>query len=136
MNILIAWKDDYNLNFNRIDQQHRKLIDLLNIVYNSLTNKEKDNIVEDVISDLLDYTFIHFREEEKHFMEFNYKDGPEHIAEHEFFIDKVKWLQADHASNEPGVKEDVVVFLQKWFINHIMHSDKKYQECFIKGGLQ
>jgi len=136
MNILIHWKEEYSLNIHRIDEQHKKLIDMINVLHNSLSQNEKDDILDQVISDMIDYSFIHFRDEEKYFIQFGYENATEHILEHQYFLKNAEKLRQDHSLNDPTLKYEVVMFLQKWFTNHIMHSDKKYQDCFINGGLK
>ena len=136
MNTLIQWKEDYNLNIKNIDQQHRKLIDLINILYDSIAQQENDRVLDEIMSDLIDYTFIHFKNEERYFIKFQYDDAQFHIAEHQFFLRQVEKLQAEHTSKDLTVKLETVLFLQKWFLNHILKSDKKYGEVLIRGGMK
>ena len=44
MNIVIHWKEDYSTGIDEIDQQHKKLIDMINVLYDSHIRKEKDDV--------------------------------------------------------------------------------------------
>jgi len=71
MNILIDWSEEYSVNIKKFDQQHKKLFDLINFLNDSLIRNEDDDILEQILSDLIDYTFVHFKEEEKYFTSSN-----------------------------------------------------------------
>ncbi len=135
MNILIHWKTSFELGLKEIDQHHKKLVDLINLAYDSyVCNLPKDSI-QQVIEELIDYAFIHFKFEEKHFEKFGYENTGDHIKEHQFFINKINQLQTDWNIGSTQKKQEVVDFLKKWLEHHIMNSDKKYVACFLKNGM-
>jgi hemerythrin len=136
MNILVKWKEDYSVNLTEIDQQHKKLIDMLNMVYDSLIREEKDDVLDQVISDMLDYAFVHFKNEEKYFALFRYKDASAHIAEHQVFTKKAEMFKCKNELDDFALKLETLIFLRDWLINHILKSDKLYLETFIKGGVK
>jgi hemerythrin-like metal-binding protein len=136
MNILLHWSDDYSLNIKRIDEQHKKLVEMINRVYDSIIRNEDDDVLDQVISDMADYAFVHFKNEEKYFEQFSYEEASSHIAEHKFFLKKVEKFRDEHKSHHPELKQEVMSFLQKWLTNHIMHTDRKYKDCFLKGGIK
>ena len=83
MNILLHWKQEYSVNIKEIDQQHRKLFDLINLLYDSSLLNEKEDILEKIFVELKDYAFVHFKDEEKYFARAGlsgYKDAPAHMA--------------------------------------------------------
>jgi hemerythrin len=136
MNILIHWSDAYSVNIKEIDQQHKKLFDMINMVYNSFIEDEKDDVLDQVISDMMDYAFVHFKNEEKYFIQIGYEDAPSHISEHQFFLKKVERLKTEHRVQDARLKQEVMIFLQEWLTNHILVTDKKYVDSFIKGGIK
>jgi hemerythrin-like metal-binding protein len=136
MNILIHWKEDYNLNIKEIDQQHKKLFDIINVVYDSMIREEEDEVLGQAISDLSDYAFVHFKVEEKYFEQVGYEDAPFHIAEHRKFLDRIETFRMEYSVNGAKYAKEVMFFLQEWLNNHILHVDKKYMETFIKNGIK
>jgi len=136
MTLFIEWNEDYNLGFKEIDQQHKKLVDIINVLYDSYIKGERDTVLDQVISDLKDYGFIHFKEEETHFNQCNYEDTENHIAEHHHFLKKIQEFHRRHLSNDDRLMEELFTFLKDWLTNHIMVSDRKYVETFKKFGVQ
>lgn len=136
MNILIHWNEEYSVKNKELDQQHKKLIDMLNQAYDSLFRDEKDDILEQIITDMKDYAFIHFKNEEKYFAQSGYEDAPAHIAEHQFFLKNVEKFCAEYKAHDAALRNEIMIFLQDWLIKHIMWSDKKYMESFIKAGIK
>src|SRR5208337_311615 len=101
MNILIHWKEDFSVKIKELDQQHKKLFDLINLLYDSYMRKENDEMLAQILADLKEYAFVHFKEEEKYFSHaelIGYKEVPNHILEHQLFIKSVEKFQAKYQS--------------------------------------
>jgi len=136
MNILIYWKEEYNLNIKEIDQQHRKLVDMINVLYDSILRKDDEDVLEQTISDMRDYAFVHFKTEEKYFAQVGFSDAESHQAEHHFFLENVEKFYSEYQTYDLTLAKEVLTFLQEWFINHIVNVDKKYVPSFVNGGIQ
>lgn len=136
MHILIRWNKSYELNIKEIDQQHMKLINLINILYDSFLRKEHDNVLEQTISELKDYAFVHFKEEEKYFEQVMYEDSSYHIAEHQYFLDSVERFQQEYLMHNQTITPRMINFLKDWFTHHILNSDKKYVASFFRHGIK
>lgn len=136
MNILIHWKSTYELGIKEIDQHHKKLIDLINMAYDSYIINMQGETTQQVTDELIDYAFVHFKFEERYFEKFSYEHTEEHLMEHKFFINRVHQLQSDWNNGTLQKKQEVVDFLKKWLEHHILNSDKKYVDCFVRNGMQ
>jgi len=136
MNILISWDEKFELNIKEIDQQHKKFIDMINVFYDACICKVPDDVLEQTIADMRDYAFVHFKNEEKYFEKFGYKEAPSHIAEHYFFMENIEKIQEEYCLNNSVLPPKVLTFLQEWFTNHIMNSDKKYVASFVENGIK
>ena len=135
MNILIHWSSNLELGFKEIDQHHKKLVDLINLAYDSYMVNLPDSTIQEVISELIDYAFVHFKFEERYFARFGYENTVDHINEHHFFISKINQFQKDWHNGSKQKKQEVVDFLEKWLQYHILNSDKKYVDCFVRNGM-
>jgi len=131
----INWKKNFNTNVAEIDEQHQRLVALINELYESYVEKKHKDTVGKVIKELVDYTVYHFDTEEKYFKQFNYEHTEEHINEHKSFIDEVTKFNKNFGKNEGILTTEVLLFLQKWITSHILGSDMKYVECFADNGL-
>ncbi|HEX3009490.1 MAG TPA: bacteriohemerythrin [Bacteroidales bacterium] len=135
MNILIHWKKEYELGIKEIDQHHKKLVDLINMAYDSHISNIPGDTLQQVTTELIDYAFVHFKFEEKYFEKFGYEHAEEHIREHQFFTKKIAQLQSDWRMGSAEKKQVVIDFLKKWLDHHILNSDKRYVDCFRRNGM-
>ena len=134
-NNYIQWQDNYSVNINFIDEQHKILINIINELYDDIIIKKKFVDVNNLLSKMVDYAATHFSTEEKYFIEFQYNDSINHIKEHKYFIEKVNEFIEKSTLIKSSVPLEALYFLQDWLINHILISDKKYIDCFKNGGL-
>ncbi len=133
--VFFSWKDSYSLKISEIDEQHKVLISIINDLYEAFVNKEHASKIDEIISRMADYASMHFGTEEEYFEKFGYKQAPEHITEHEKFIEKVYNFMYDYKNNKTALTYEVLTFLQKWLTNHILISDKKYSVLFQENGM-
>lgn len=132
---MLEWKEEYSLGLQEIDNQHIKLIELINRLYDAFIKRQQSDEVIKVIVELSEYIDVHFSTEEVYFKRFNYAETTEHIKEHHFFIEKVKEFQTQVKENKGRYVFNIINFLQDWLVNHVTVTDKKYIECFKKNGV-
>lgn len=132
---MLEWKEEYSLGLQEIDNQHIKLIELINRLYDAFIKRQQSDEVIKVIVELSEYIDVHFSTEEVYFKRFNYAETTEHIKEHHFFIEKVKEFQTQVKENKGRYVFNIINFLQDWLVNHITVTDKKYIECLKKNGV-
>jgi hemerythrin len=131
---LIVWNDKLSLKIKSIDDQHKKLIELINDFYENITNRSNKENVSQVLSGLKKYIEEHFAYEEKYMKFYHYPDFDSHKKEHDFFIKKVEDIEEKLNSEQIILSLDITSFLFDWLKKHIMISDKKYSETFIEKG--
>lgn len=121
------WDEKYLLNINVIDEQHRGFFDL---VKNELSrnNKPGEKQLVEVINHLEDYIKEHFYTEERLLIKSGYNDIENHKAQHAFFIEKVDKMKLEIDYNNPLLYNKLIDFMKKWFLSHIVHSDRKFKE--------
>jgi len=132
---MLEWKEEYSLGLQEIDNQHIKLIELINRLYDAFIKRQQSDEVIKVIVELSEYIDVHFSTEEVYFKRFNYAETTEHIKEHHFFIEKVKEFQTQVKENKGRYVFNIINFLQDWLVNHVTVTDKKYIECLKKNGV-
>lgn len=122
---LIIWKEAYSVNIAEIDNQHKKLIELINNLHDAMiTGKAKEEMSK-ILSGLVDYTLYHFATEEKIFDQYDFPGSKAHKKQHSDLIEQVAALQKKHEDGERVLTIDVMNFLRDWLNDHIMGSDKK-----------
>ena len=132
----INWSDTYSVQIKEIDDQHKKLIDLINELFDSMQIGQSSKVIVRILNDFVDYTVFHFKNEETYFDRFNYEETEEHKAKHKRLVDKVIKIKSDFESGKTLISADLLKFLKRWLFEHILETDKKYVECFQQNGLK
>ncbi len=131
----IEWSNQMSVGVFEIDLQHKKLVGMLNHLFEAMQEGKSSRILKTIIDELVEYTKVHFETEEKYFHQFSYAEKEEHIEEHKSFVDTLEKFISDYKAGRIGLSADLLRFLRKWLFAHIMGSDKKYSSLFIQNGL-
>jgi len=132
--ILIAWDEYYSVGFDLIDEQHKKLVDMINDLYSSFISGEAQEKAPGIVDEMIKYTDYHFKTEEKFFDEYNYPETQKHKEIHASFVNKAIELKEGLDSGQVTVSYDIMNFLRQWLIDHILKEDKKFAAFFSKKG--
>ena len=125
---LFPWQKNYALGIPIIDEQHQKLVHLLNKLAVGLAYQAAKLEIKNIFNELTQYTIYHFQTEENTWQE-SFADDTwmkTHQKIHDNFVSKVfelQFLENDETDNE--VIEDVLSFLTNWLIYHILDSDRR-----------
>ncbi|EQB86705.1 hypothetical protein M918_12615 [Clostridium sp. BL8] len=116
-------------NIKKLFEISSRAYELLN---NSLAIDKYDRIME-IISELKDYTVFHFSQEEEYLIKNNYKKLLSHKIEHDAFIRKFAEIDLNKVEyQQDAYILDILEFLSKWIIDHILIRDKHYSETIKK----
>jgi hemerythrin len=129
---LFTWKDSFSVNVSQIDNQHKKLFELGNKVYELVALGDYydhyDEIM-DILRELKEYTIYHFSKEEALLKKYNYDetDFIKHKDEHTYFIEKISNINI-YELDEDQLKflTDALGIIAEWITSHILFTDKKY----------
>jgi len=126
------WDESYSVNIRDIDEQHKKLLSLLNSVVLANNNGES---VDSVVDELVDYTVKHFGFEEGLLSEHGYPDIGKHKQIHGALIKRATSIIGSMDTNSTDSVEKLIEFLVSWIVNHIKGTDMKYREFLNKKGV-
>jgi hemerythrin len=133
MEMFFEWKDEYRMEIDEVDKQHKKLFDLGRKVSNLIQNKDISNQVNaigEILNELIAYTQEHFNQEEAFMMKQQYIDLATHRMEHDFLRKKLLYIDnMDLSSHDTIVK--LVSFLSDWISEHIIISDMKFKKYLL-----
>lgn len=133
---IVLWDNSFSVNVREIDEQHEKLFDLINSLYDAMKKGLGKEILPKIIDELFHYVEKHFSTEEKYFDRFNYPESESHKIEHYNFLKKVSEFKKSYEEGQIGLTIDIITFLQEWLIRHIKVVDKKYSAFFNENGLK
>ncbi len=132
---LIVWSDEYSINVNIIDQQHKRWINIINKLYNKFRSGKALEDLMQIFNELSDYTDYHFGFEEKYMSEFKYAEFKEHKKKHKLFLEQLNNFKHEYSDGRIDVAYRLMATLRKWVKIHILEDDKMYSNLFIKNGL-
>lgn len=136
MKILFQWDDNLNIGIEKVDEHHRKLVDLINQLHDAMLEKKTKDVMVSILGELLDYTIFHFGFEETYFEKFGYQEMESHKKAHESFINKIAKFKEDVNKGSFLVSIEMMNFLVDWLIKHIQGSDPRYVPLFRANGLK
>ena len=134
----INWTKEFSVGVKELDEQHQKLIAIINQLFTLYSEKKfKDVDVDPIFKQLLDYADYHFGTEEHYFNLYNYEKKEPHIAMHNAYRQKIKDLKDEYdANNSEKTLFAINNFLNDWWIWHINNADKEYTAYFNANGLK
>jgi len=128
---LIEWKDELSVGIDEIDAQHKKWIAIINELHNSIMEGDSLASLEKTVKEVEEYTFFHFREEEKLLEKVNYPELSRHSRVHFSFRQEIIRVKSAILSGEVVLRTQVMSVLKNWLLDHIMKEDMKYAD-FIR----
>lgn len=126
----IQWKESYSVGNETIDSQHKKLIDMINSMIRNKGCNVDSEVVSYVLSEMIEYACSHFKNEETYMEQIAYPELKLHKEEHKQFKFKASNFCLDTMKDKPSIPDEILQFLSKWLINHILHSDMKYKTFY------
>ena len=123
---LIKWRDSYSVGVDKFDEEHKLLVDLINELFEVVRDKKNVNSLQDAIAKLIEYTRIHFADEEEAMEEVAYPYLEEHKEIHANLLQQVLEFQEELRSEKEELRTDFYKFLREWLTNHILDEDMKY----------
>lgn len=130
----VEWSQDLSVGLEEIDAQHKLLIDLINDMHDAISQQKGTDAVAGILTQLFDYTRIHFAVEESLMRIFGYPAYQEHKLQHDQLIRKLRKLQEKADSSTAPVAFELMHLLKIWLTKHIMDTDKKYEAYFLQAG--
>jgi hemerythrin len=132
---LFLWKEAYSVHVREFDDQHRKLIDLINTLHDAMAAGKGTQSLGPILNQLAEYTVYHFTSEEKAMQTHNYPGYLAHKMEHERLAARVIEIQTQFQDREVTLTLGVMKFLQEWLVTHIQGTDQKYSAYLNKRGV-
>jgi hemerythrin len=120
------WQDSFSVGVKEMDDQHKKLIAILNHLHDAMKSGKAAKEIGLIIDEMVDYTKFHFTAEEKLMDEKKYIGLASQKAEHAAFVKKAQEFQNEINSGKLAVSLEVLNFLKDWLTNHILIIDMKY----------
>jgi hemerythrin len=134
---LIEWSDEYSVGLDMFDNEHKKLVTIINDLHDSFERGIDRSVAERALDGLVEYTILHFQHEELYFEDWNYPDKAAHRIAHQELRAQVLEYRATMLS-KGGIEMalELIVFLRYWLLGHILSEDKKFCHFLRDKGLR
>jgi hemerythrin len=132
----IQWKEEYSVGIQVIDDDHKKLISLLNQFISAYDYAMSESYEKDALNNLIDYTKYHFSREEQLMKEHEFPGFEAHKALHVAMFSKVEYFVELYEKQGHNALQEISDFLSKWLINHINGTDKEYSQYLNDRGIR
>lgn len=119
----LDFSEQLKVGFALIDDDHKILIDQINMLAESLAQGDDQDAIGSVLNVLVDYTEFHFGREQKLMEQTGYDLSPGHLREHAVLVKQVSEMSRRYQAGEATAK-DLMNFLKVWITQHILKSDK------------
>ena len=123
---LLTWSDKYSVNVKQFDDQHKKLVNMVNELHDSMKIGKGKEVLEKILAGLIRYTSTHFADEERLMQQHNYTGYEQHKKEHNLLVIQVLDLQKNYRGGKAILSQQVMTFLKDWLQKHIQGEDKNY----------
>ena len=121
-----AFTDKYKTGIELVDDEHRHLFEIIkdtnDLIGEELLHDKYDPIMR-LLSELKDYTELHFHDEEELMQRINYPEIETQKRERLVDINLEHLDEIDN--NQQAYLLDLIQFLLSWLSNHILVADKK-----------
>jgi hemerythrin len=132
---MIEWNESMSVGVGEFDTHHRRIIELINQLDDSLQKSNSRDVTREVLSELSNYCFYHLFAEEDAMEKCAYQAFEQHKAEHLQFVEKIFQLIDDMRDDSPDKGRELLNFLWHWLKKHIMITDRLYTETLHAGGI-
>jgi hemerythrin-like metal-binding protein len=132
---VFTWNNSYSVKVAVCDEQHMKLFDIINQLADAMRMGKAQDVVNPVVTELLDYTNTHFQEEEALMRETNYPLLEAHMEMHRNFVKKVQSLQSQAQMGKRINAAQLLGLIRDWLVNHIQKADKRYSAHLNAAGI-
>ena len=120
------------IGIDEIDDDHGKLVNLLNILNHSVIEGASKDYVEAVLEELINCTVWHFSHEERLMLKYGYDAFEEHRAEHQDLIDSARELQQKFIQTGNLDEKEDLEYLERWLTEHILVADIRLGSFLIE----
>jgi len=124
----IEWSPTLETGDDRIDEQHKALIEAFNQLHAALDHSRGWQEVSRTLIFLTNYTVQHFRQEEALMESAKYPDTPRHKKLHHDLVVKLSQLLKRYEEGSATLNLSTLEFLEGWLVEHIQGEDTRVAE--------
>lgn len=133
-NDILQWDNRLSVGIEGIDNQHKKLLERLNILLDAVAMGRSVQEIKNTIKFLELYVKIHFETEEKYMVKYKYPRFKEHKEQHSDFRETVLDFKKNFEVH--GISHNLIEKIQEllwnWYQHHVIHSDQIFGKFLLE----
>ena len=130
----INWSPKYSVGVGILDEQHKRVVLMLNRLIGAKETTTKSEVISDLIMQMTTYAQEHFKFEEDLLAEIGFPLLDQHKQSHIEYRKKVVDLCRAVPLGIPVVPQVMLNFLVKWWRSHILEEDMGYKSFLEEKG--
>lgn len=119
----IVWSNILSIGVDEIDEDHRKLVAIFNILNHAVQQGESPEYLAATLAELINCTAWHFSHEERLMLKYRYPDRDAHKEEHRELVETALEMQREILQANTPMAEEHIVALERWLTEHILTAD-------------
>jgi hemerythrin len=130
---MINWNESFSVNNNEIDNQHKKLILIIEELVSIVHTREYNFIkITEIVDHLEDYIKEHFEYEENLMVQYSYPYLEFHVKEHNELRYRIHNIKVFDVNRFAEFYTEILIYLVDWLTSHIMQVDKQLGNFLIE----
>ena len=131
-----AWDESIGTGVESMDTEHRLQVSLVNALEELVRQNTDASLVTKTLTQLVDFTSVHFLSEELMIRLYAYPQHDAHKAEHGRLTDHVAEMRRQIEGGERTAVMETIDGLHKWLTGHIRTMDQGFALWCAKNGIQ
>lgn len=131
----LDWSPSLSVQSTLIDTDHKRLIELINALYDLCEKPHGTAEGEAALGQLINATKAHFTHEETLMRKAAYPAFIPHKIAHDRLLAQIEDFAKRVTANQTHLSPENTVFLRTWLSDHIMKVDKPLGEWLVKNKL-
>ncbi len=133
-NELISWDNQFAIGIKSIDEQHKQIVQLLNVVYANFKQGKAKAEIKASLTEFINVITTYLQQQETYYKQFSYAKADECATEHKLFLQKINQFNKDYSANKIKFLDDIIEDIKQWiFVNVVTNTD--YVKLFKQNGL-
>ena len=132
----VIWQPEFEVGIESIDADHKKLLSLINNLMAAVYCNTGEIFERQVLREIADYAQYHFQREEELMQRFGYFDFDGHKAQHDQMADQIEVFLRRYDKDGRKSLKAVGEYLERWLLQHINGTDKKYVPLLREHGVR
>ncbi len=128
---LFNFEAEFKLGIDEIDQEHIKLVNMLNTVHQLITDGNKSKAIEYFSLTIAHYVVDHFAHEEAFMARIGFPQLEDHAKVHENFKNAFVKSLPRLANYDETAFRAALTDTFTWIVNHIGRTDRKYAQFYL-----